>query len=699
MSKQLTSRLEKALSRPLVIEASNAPLSQLGRDLGFTAQAEGKTTDDLALTRFPLGVPLEWVKKLEEVYEGISADMMPFAIKLSEKDIYASIFNLTDEVEFVEPWTVAEVINACWPIIATAVRRYTKGGWEQGDMAADFAQTAVLGLMKAINSEKDAGGPYLKWVKVFIRGAISSGVGVDSQTNAASGFYGDLIKSTKPAQVDVLIDKIDEEDRTNPRKPKDGNRYGEYAPILYAAAVRLKELYEKIAAAGSKEEMAEAKEEAVAYKESIQYEQESLKGSGRILGALTGAYDTITTTHSDTRESRFLKKLVNIRDAGGLEKLGAPPKQVKELYDEYVQALQADNEELLQQAIAKIDKWMHLRGDRDAFRKSFRRQGVEVQGASGKEIENPNMPSAEDTFDEDIENKEIVKQLIIAGLEGVEFKTPEGKLIDRVQLDTRDFRILIRMFGIADYPYKGDEDRDPEIDREKLHEYDRQLEATVGSNNPDDGVEVKPVNTAEAHMLIDLVARQVSENYDEYKLNVKHLVRLYKMHGITYAMASNDDMVIDLAERLASSKWVRIGCPQLNSNEIQKEIFPDVSDNARTQKMKKLIGVPKDRKRKYVSADDILPDSKMARLIRILKAQDDPKWREIERMYKNESIIPASAAKALIESAIMRLWQISDHCVQKAMMTESLDRIDFHLLNNTHRAICRRVIKTCLGKS
>lgn len=693
----------------------------LAQSLGFTDPSSDKDMDALALTRFPAGVPQDIAKQLEDQF-GIPAEEAPYAIRVAPGDKTKQLSKLDGVEDIGPPWTKAEIVNALWPMIANHARTYSSGGWNKTN--ADFdrtafeelAQNAVVGIMKAIDSEEDRGDPFLPWIKMRVKGLVSSGMTVDSDTNAAAGFYERLAKASKPEQVDKLIAEIPERDRDTdkPSKPREGNRYGQHAPELYSMAMKTREILVRYQSK-VQDEKDEATEDLVSFRKLIEKEREGLKSHGRLLGARTGLYDTISTPHSDTRESRFLQKVVQTTDLDKLQMLGKPPdEETGELYRAYEEALKAGDKSAIDDAQAAINKYLSSKGDRNAFRASHKRTSTHVTGASGDEIENPKLPGtkentgAKNAEDKDnvMHSKDVVSQLLRAGLKGVQVGLDKQGRPRVVKLEPRDFRIIIRMFGISDYPYKGT-GKDPELNEGEFNKLSDALLATVGEKDPEKAVPIKPVSAAEARWMIEMSAKQISDNYDEYEENYRDLLGFYKDSKEVLLLAPDEDTALAIAQQAASSTWVRKGCPQMTTGEIWKDLWDGKGDNSTAGlAMNKAIGRPsteidgltgKKKAQKFVGIGGANPESKLYMIAQAMAGElgidpDDPEW-DHGRVSK-ESL--RRVLNIVTEAALWRLYQISDHFLGQAVLTEALDSIDFRLLSDTRNAIGSYLVNFCV---
>lgn len=688
----LESVLGQRLTKVLGATITEEPRGRMAREMGFTDPAPGRHADDLAFTRFPAGVPQDRLAEMEKHF-GIPTDEAPYCIKIGPDDKMKPLAKVSD-IEIGKPWTKTEIVNALWEIISRTVRAYTTGGWNRTNGAIDreafgeLVQMAVVGVLGAIDSEEDRGDAYLPWIKMSMKGPVSAGMVVDGPTNAACGFYGNLIAMTRPEQVGQLInhpkDGIQLIDRTKPRKPREGNRYGEHAPTLYKAAQQLAQV---LVACKSKDPdiKATATDDLAELRKFLKSEKEALKSHGRLLGARTGLYDTISTPHSDGVASAFLTKVLEAQTYEQLKALGPVPskcknKEVAAMHATYLAVMKAGDNNKIEEVAQIIKQWIADQGDRRAFKKAHRREGISVPGASGDMMDNPSLPGTPDTFKQKVEQQElhdthqnVVKQLIIAGMKGVPVTDVSGHQ-RMIKLVDREFRLLIRAFGIKDYPYRNT-GKDPEIDQEKFEQLANALAATVGKG-ANEAVPIQPFNAAEKRWLAELSARTIATDYDDFEQNYKDLIDYCATSDRVLVVAPDEDAAIEIARRAASSDWVRRGCPQLTTGELFKDIWGGKGDKSTPGlAMLKLIGRPKSGQ-KYINIGGADPESKLYQIAHALKDE-----LGIDKLLlKHEDI--KSAIDLIIENALWSFWKISKHFTNRAVLTESVDAIDLQLLRD-----------------
>jgi len=163
--------------------------------------------------------------------------------------------------------------------------------------------------------------------------------------------------------------------------------------------------------------------------------------------------------------------------------------RLREIATNMLQAMQSGDRKQIQQAKQEAESWReelfdqentkiqgtatarlggfglpHSGDETERFKKMHKKTtGYTVKTKSGKEIEHPEMAPRQGSYSQHTSRlaaKETINQILELGLQGVE--TAEAGL---VRLNTNEFRALIRLFGISDYPTKGTP-QDPELNSE-----------------------------------------------------------------------------------------------------------------------------------------------------------------------------------------------------------------------------------------
>lgn len=479
--------------------AGDKSIHYFAREMGFKPPEEGRTNDDLFLTRYPLVDGKTW--KIRDI---------------KDAKILAAEFNKNPAqyADRVPTWDLLEVMNALWRNMYKEARyrarTYRSHGNADLDDMGEMIQTIRLGLLKFLSPKsdvpfEDAGGNFISWAIPKIYSAASAGVGGTRYDDAAKGMLGRLLKATTPAQVKTHIAAIQKDIAGG------DSMYGKHADgVLKLATDYLPFVGKKV---DSSNEFADIESEPGGKaRQRIKEMWEELGGGRdnhgrRVMGASTGAFDSVTLPHSEGDGSRLLRALIDARtqeeayralttatkiedpqqifqllgtgkyDQKALKQeadMGTEdeprPVEVGVLAKNMLDAYRdADPEAAVERIKGLMRDWIAARGDRDAWRAAHRREGTVVQGEGGEEIENPGMGGTEDNAERRTVHEEALRKILEAGYLGIEKDEmgPNGLEKKRVflhdgrrdlSLNKDDMRVIMRIFGLRNYPLRGQVD-------------------------------------------------------------------------------------------------------------------------------------------------------------------------------------------------------------------------------------------------
>lgn len=812
MTSVFEQRLAEILQVPVYARTvvGEARASELAKEMGMGDPAPGKTTDDLALTRFPAGIPAdmaEFVRDALSEYHGfdVEGDLTGKCLKVGPSDRHKPLvpreqkdtgkhrltgpkkeekFAEFDEVDPQDAWSKHDIVVAAWPLAAKPSREAAGPAYNQSrqnmDRGAfeDFTQTCMIELLRLIEKEEDRGDPYLPFLKLKFHHAAKSGVGATSEDNAAMGLLRSMAEAGSPAMLTKILGNkeygMPPQVIANPDlKPRQGNRFGKHARTIIRFIGPLRDILtrhvNKATTAEVAEDLDEIRNAMLATADKINI------GSVRILGAQSGQYDTVTTTHSDSPIVRWLQKVSEATTPEELEKVGGPPNNNDEamvIYDKYKTAIASGDEHEIIKTRDEIADWLVKAGHEGLWRKRHRREGTNQVAPSGEEEPHPGVVSKDtiDNLDEVLHTKEAARAFLLAGIaidpktklpKGVEWTdsaggTQRASFIDvnelrkgNIQRAYRDYRLLIRHFGIADYPLKGT-GRDPEINQALYDELTEKFMATIDGGIAA-AVSVKPISKAEAIWAAEVTAGTIAADTDsqEYFQAKEDLLDFYGDTNEVAIVCPNEDVAMNLASRFASSKWVRRGCPAMKPSEIDKdkelwdgtERNPDGTavkvDGKAGSKLGDLIGRPKavgeiekpeDRTgenwvKGFVGPGDIDPESRIAKMAKTLKPKlginfDERPWadpkkdepKKVENKVGDPATTPkggtdgvdppkpekteAREIRAAMFETFNKARRMCEYFLKHAYLTESLDAFDRKLLHEVRHSLTRGMVGT-----
>jgi hypothetical protein len=263
--------------------------------------------------------------------------------------------------------------------------------------------------------------------------------------------------------------------------------------------------------------------------------------------ALNGAYQT-----NDLQQAKTLKV------------------EMKKMHDEIREAEEGDR---TQGAFTGLHDTISVKGrraNRDQFRAEHgRMQGMSVPGDEGGEIENPGAPH-EVSHVGGLASREAARRIMDIARHG--YKGPEGEIHP---LEARDFRILIRLYGLSDYPGVNTF-KDPEFNKET---YDQVFEALSSGQS----VAVQPQTLDELERLAQWI--NASPETQDAMHTAFSEYSSAKEGGqdpgepVTVKVRSADpDVQEEVAFMAAMSPWARSGHPALGPKAIKQDMGWDFSD-------------------------------------------------------------------------------------------------------------------------
>lgn len=571
MGSILLDKLTKSLDKALV-EAGPQPLETFG----FYDPEEGKGFEDLKWVRGPAtSSPIDVRQWIVEEPDGTrirfedEKEARTYASHLAGSHVIHK-----PEGEVVGTWTQREVMNALRPAIIKAAKKYSSGAWSKrpyGEMDqhafGDLVNNALFAVWYALargDDQKRMGNSFLSWINRRIKAAARAGTGLGTgrEDRNTLGYLNQLLDVQTASETANLVGQIPPEFRkTAGLTVGKVNKFGRFAPILFDLATDL----QRALRFGTQEEIDVVKDKIEDRHAKIRENMET-----RIQAASTGLLDPFDFPHSDTNLSRYLERLL---DTENLEKLSdivketpgriadqrtykdserkakkvAPLKLAKEL----LSAVEAGDDTRYQEVRQKIENVIKDIGGRETFRRRHKIEPMQVPGEGGEMIEHPGTPTVKDKFIDAIQDKEIATEILEAAFDGI--KTPQGI----VRLTEVEQRIIIRLFGLSDYPTRGEIERDIEFNPERYHEIrDRLSNGLV--------VEIEPVDEKEAG--------KIAEVASQTEVEFSRLIGTYRKTKKLLVTAEGKDAADEIATILGYSNWVRMGCPELTATQVRSEL-------------------------------------------------------------------------------------------------------------------------------
>jgi len=214
--------------------------------------------------------------------------------------------------------------------------------------------------------------------------------------------------------------------------------------------------------------------------------------------------------------------------------------------------------------------------------RELKRQSMQVKSSETGEMVERDLPSQSEDETEVAANREVIRHFLDVARYG--YKGPEGEIQplgynkQTGVTDPKKFRVLIRYAGVADYPDRGDPERDPEWNQD-VHDQALQQMKEHGS------IEVRPASVDEAVRLgelagaskeeIEEIVAATSERDQEYDVwdtskdtgpgagqDNRADIRIEVEPG-------NEKQMEEIANIVGYSPWVRQGCPAMTNKAIR----------------------------------------------------------------------------------------------------------------------------------
>lgn len=646
--------LEQINKRLLIVETNDYGVS-------FGSTKPGKTFNDLAHVHGPATAnPIDdrpWVVKDQ------GGNTFGRFVKQGEAESFARsrggrVVHVPNG-EKTERWTNEEILAALKPIIIRQARQAAghmftghKGGHTDREAFNDLVQNAMMAVdyhLKRGGDEARMENSFLAWITPKIRSAVRHGFGGGLEVRDTIGALRKLMEvkgsksfSKAKSVADSIIKKIGEQYRT--RKPggevdytvdKKLNPFGQYSTTVFALANNMA----KAADNKNLEMIGKIADAAANTHATIKEKWGHGEGRKSIMfpGAATGVHDSMNLPPSSGVKESYLNnilKAASSRDVEDILKHKRAPSakyeslalKLKDAFDYRNPIMVSDVKEAVMNILKKLNT-------RSYFRMTHKQSGIESQSEEGETIEAPGMPTIPDDASKITQNKELLQSVLEAALEGITLSTGETLKIDMGQL-----RALIRLFGVANYPFKGTS-KDPEFDFEGFTNNYRMIYPKL-STGESRKIPFKVYDSDEASDIASFIAEREAETQGEMEAIFNEIMGSYKPDsGIPKLQSSDPDpariflecpMPQEVVEHLltlgSTSHWVRRGCPRMNFSDISKDLA-DPNGNLlggnsparRSQYLKKLIGNFDNKTGEFVSN----PDSILGKLGRELADKFD----------------------------------------------------------------------------
>lgn len=269
-------------------------------------------------------------------------------------------------------------------------------------------------------------------------------------------------------------------------------------------------------------------------------------------------------------EPVLLKMAENLKNAyasNDATTIKTTKRDLKKLRD---QVTEAEESERSQGAFTGLHDTISVRGRQDTHNK-FRQEhgrikGLETKTNDGETIEAPDTPF-EKSHVAGIGTREAARRILEIAKNG--YQGPEGTI---EPLSRRDFQILIRLYGLGDYPNAGAKG-DTEFSVERYNAAYQALENG-------EAVTVQPMNSKEVQQLAQYAnvdPNAVMEAFREY--NEAKDTGQDPGEPVTVKVRSNDfDTMDEIAYMNAMTPWARSGRPALGPKAIKQDLGFDFSD-------------------------------------------------------------------------------------------------------------------------
>lgn len=742
----------------------------------------GRTTNDLQLTRFPLGIGgarrdavlgslsgsrnnRKKISDVEEVLLGnddkiaIVVDSDSFNAPLKDVVIDKILYSSADDPKN-RPWTENEVILALAPVAAAAVRKSSnvKAGTESFN---DAIQDALTTIFAGIKSQDDRGEPFIAWASTLAVSGVTSGVTLDNKVNGAIGVLGAVTDSGRQ-DVTTNIPIMRAREKMEGKGPGDFGKYTEDGEQIdrYTEIDNLLQHGMTVFRIGSESDKAQFSKQAHALYNKYQSQE------GHTLSTRTG-HSALTVQHSDTDLAKYLNTLSNatsINDfangklAPNTKNFPKPNKIPDDLptaeakqniiawwcYTKLQEAFTGRMEYDIYAVKSEIDAFKRKTGSKMTL---GRTESTSATDDSDDDAGDRDVAVVPDSFVDNLSDITTVNKILRLGWEGsyppgdgVLMGTHGGNVV-KTTFSTQEVRIINRVFGIKNYFFRNTQN-DPELDIKKLSGLRKKLTETVESLKQlketlkqNESAEVNfnpemviPVSKDEVRELIEMAATNLTDEYEEYKINLAQLKEDYESDGDVPVIPSDDDEVAEWAERLSMSLWVRMGCPAMDIDDIDKELtwhtgkYSSNRPHELKAKFLRLIGQsseifkepPGERGR---GTPDSKKQNKIVQPGSIRVKNKD--FREQSKLYKiaaalwNDGYITRDelgsmrvaddfgddypAKKTKTESALIKLMDNMIDTRKQAILTEGINSIDGIALQSAIMNISRKLICSYFG--
>jgi len=255
-------------------------------------------------------------------------------------------------------------------------------------------------------------------------------------------------------------------------------------------------------------------------------------------------------------------------NTAAIKKMKTDMKKLREAISE------AEESDRTQGAFTGLHDTISVRGRQEAHNKFRQEHGVTkaftTTNSEGESMEAPDTPF-EKSHVGGMATREAARRVLEIALNGY----TDSSGVSHPPLNQRDFRILIRLFGLSDYPGAGGT-KDYEFDMNKYNEAITALEA----GQP---VSIQPMNTKELDMLANYInadeetRNQMYDAFSEYH-SAKESNQDPGDPVVIKVRSSDPDAQDEIAYMNAMSPWARSGRPQLGPKAIKADLGFDFSD-------------------------------------------------------------------------------------------------------------------------